>query len=80
MLVDFGHGKIILRDICSSLDHSNLNDRPVFKNDPSAERIAEYIYHEAAGKLRESVSAAVLIRAVEVYETPTSLARYEPGG
>jgi 6-pyruvoyltetrahydropterin/6-carboxytetrahydropterin synthase len=76
MLVDFGAVKKILRGICSSLDHSNLNDLPVFKNDPSAERIAEYIYNEAAKKLR--VPAAVLLRAVEVYETPTSVARYEP--
>jgi 6-pyruvoyltetrahydropterin/6-carboxytetrahydropterin synthase len=80
MLVDFGIVKKILRDVCSSLDHTNLNDMPVFKNDPSAERIAKYIYDGAAKKFQESGIAASLLRAVEVYETPASMARYEPEG
>jgi 6-pyruvoyltetrahydropterin/6-carboxytetrahydropterin synthase len=78
MLVDFGIVKGILRDICSSLDHSNLNDIPVFSQDPSAERIAKYIYDGAVKKFQESGIAAGLLRAVDVYETPASMARYEP--
>jgi 6-pyruvoyltetrahydropterin/6-carboxytetrahydropterin synthase len=56
-----------------------LNDRPLFKNDPSAERIAKFIYDESVKKMRESGLTAGLLHAVEVYETPASMARYEPG-
>lgn len=71
MLVDFGVLKGALRDVCSKLDHTNLNDMPVFKNNPSAERIAEYIY----GELKKALPG-VPLHAVDVYETPTSRARY----
>ena len=74
MLVDFGILKGALREVCSGLDHSNLNDLPCFHNNPSAERIAEYIFHELKKKLPE-----VPLAAVDVYETPTSRARYSEG-
>jgi 6-pyruvoyltetrahydropterin/6-carboxytetrahydropterin synthase len=71
MLVDFGILKGALREVCAALDHTNLNDLAEFAQNPSAERIAKYIY----GKLRERLPE-VPLWAVDVYETPTSRARY----
>jgi 6-pyruvoyltetrahydropterin/6-carboxytetrahydropterin synthase len=76
MLADFGILKKILREICASLDHSNLNDMPVFKDDPSAERIARYIFDRALEAFPGMSLDPVLLWAVDVYETPTSMARY----
>lgn len=73
MLVDFGVLKGALREVCARLDHSNLNDLPVFGNNPSAERIAKYVFDELVPLL-----PGAGISAVDVYETPTSRARYEP--
>ena len=71
MLVDFGILKKALREVCETLDHSNLNDLAVFASNPSAERIARYIFHEIKKKLPD-----VPLSIVDVYETPTSRARY----
>jgi 6-pyruvoyltetrahydropterin/6-carboxytetrahydropterin synthase len=76
MLADFGVLKKILREITGALDHTNLNDRPEFDNDPSAERIARFIYDQVRQRLPSAGIAAELLRAVDVYETPTSMARY----
>jgi 6-pyruvoyltetrahydropterin/6-carboxytetrahydropterin synthase len=72
MLLDFGELKGALRSVLESLDHSLLNDIPDFHNDPSAERIAEYIYKAIAARL-----PGAPLHAVEVFETETSMARYE---
>jgi 6-pyruvoyltetrahydropterin/6-carboxytetrahydropterin synthase len=76
MLLDFGRLKKILREVCKTLDHSNLNDHSVFGGSPSAERIAAHIFAECA-KLLEGEAA--LLDACDVYETPASMARYQPG-
>lgn len=73
MLLDFGELKGALRTVLEGLDHSLLNDKDCFLGDPSAERIAEYIFHA----LRQRLPRAPL-QAVEVFETETSMARYEP--
>jgi 6-pyruvoyltetrahydropterin/6-carboxytetrahydropterin synthase len=73
MLLDFGELKGALREVLSVLDHSLLNDLPVFEGDPSAERIAKYIFDAIAERLPGSP-----LSAVEVFETETSMARYEP--
>lgn len=73
MLCDFGDLKGRLRDVCSTLDHTSLNDVPAFASSPSAERIAHYIFDEMT-KLDPSIP----LTAVEVFETATSMARYEP--
>lgn len=72
MLLDFGELKAALREVLESLDHSLLNDMPVFEGDPSAERIAEHIFKSVAQKL-----PGAPLHAVEVFETETSMARYE---
>jgi 6-pyruvoyltetrahydropterin/6-carboxytetrahydropterin synthase len=77
MIADFGVLKKCLQEIFAGLDHSNLNDNPVFKNDPSAERIARHIYGEAEKKFPLLGLDPALLWAVDVYETPSSMARYE---
>lgn len=71
MLVDFGVLKGALREVCARLDHSNLNDLAVFADNPSAERIARFIFGEI-----KKLLPGVPLWAVDVYETPTSRARY----
>lgn len=71
MLLDFGVLKKHLREVCASLDHTNLNDLEIFQHNPSAERIAKYIFE--AIKARDP---SIPLYAVDVYETPTSRARY----
>ena len=52
MLVDFGVLKKQLREIIGTVDHTNLNDHPFFTDeDPSAERIALFLYREMHGRL-----------------------------
>jgi 6-pyruvoyltetrahydropterin/6-carboxytetrahydropterin synthase len=73
MLLDFGELKSALREVLAVLDHSLLNDMPVFEGDPSAERIAKYVYDALSERLPGSP-----LSAVEIFETDTSMARYEP--
>ena len=77
MLADFGMLKQALRDVIAGLDHTNLNDIPAFNNDPSAERIALFVFKNLEDLLsRRGVDPAAL-RAVDVFETPVNMARYE---
>jgi 6-pyruvoyltetrahydropterin/6-carboxytetrahydropterin synthase len=75
MLADFARLKEVLRRVCKTLDHSNLNDIPVFSGDPSAERIARHVFDECVRLLPPEEGA--MLYAVDVYETPASMARYE---
>ena len=75
MLVDFALLKDALRGVCKTMDHTNLNNNPLFAGDPSAERIARHIFDEIRKTL--PTRAAELISAVDVFETPTNMARYE---
>ncbi|MHB9294100.1 6-pyruvoyltetrahydropterin/6-carboxytetrahydropterin synthase [Hollandina sp. SP2] len=77
MLADFGILKTALHQVISGLDHSNLNDNPEFNNDPSAERIAAFIFRKVEALLPAFHVDPVRLWAVEVFETPTSMARYE---
>ena len=80
MLMDFSELKKSLRDVCAIMDHTNLNDKDVFDQNPSAERIALFIY----GKIVESIPALKFtgdktlshLFAVDVFETEGSRARY----
>ncbi len=80
MLLDFTRLKKALRDVCGKLDHTNLNDLEYFQNNPSAERIAMYICQELLKLLPELTQGGKnpAIRAVDVFETATSRARYIP--
>ena len=71
MLADFGKLKKALAEVLEILDHSDLNQIPFFNDDPSAERIARYIYD-----LIVRAHADMPISAVDVFETDTSMARF----
>jgi 6-pyruvoyltetrahydropterin/6-carboxytetrahydropterin synthase len=73
MLLDFGELKAALREVLELLDHGLLNEIPELGPDPSAERIAEYVFKGIASRL-----PGAPLHAVEVFETDTSMARYEP--
>ena len=84
MLLDFSKLKAALREVCKQLDHTNLNDLAVFDQNPSAERIAMYIYNGIISILKNegidlSYSAdkqEPALYCVDVFETETSRARY----
>lgn len=84
MLLDFTKLKGGLRSVCKQLDHTNLNDKDVFEQNPSAERIAMYIYDGIIAELKKEgldLSFAdgktdPVLFAVDVFETDTSRARY----
>ncbi|MBQ7613080.1 MAG: 6-carboxytetrahydropterin synthase QueD [Spirochaetaceae bacterium] len=71
MLLDFTVFKKALRQVCEQLDHRHLNEIPFFGEDPSAEKIAVYIFNG----IKEILPDCPLV-AVDVFETPTSRARY----
>jgi queuosine biosynthesis protein QueD len=74
MFIDFGILKSALKSLIDDrLDHRDLNEIEAFEDDPSAERIAAYIY----GRLHEMLPQ-VPISAVDVFETATSMARFSP--
>src|SRR5574344_132536 len=84
MLLDFTELKRVLKNVCGRMDHTNLNDMPVFCQNPSAERIAKYIYDSVIAEMKtsgtdlaymqEKKSAALY--AVDVFETDHNRARY----
>jgi len=84
MLLDFTKLKGALRTVCKTLDHTNLNDFEIFNQNPSAERIAMYIFNQIIVKMKENnidlsskkSSESAVLYAVDVFETETSRARY----
>jgi len=77
MLVDFSLLKTALREAIAPLDHSNLNDMEIFLNDPSAERIARFVFEKAKEKLNLLGVESTMLYAVDVFENINSMARYE---
>ncbi len=82
MLLDFTELKKALKAVCEKLDHTNLNDIDFFDQNPSAERIAVYIYNgivEQIPDLKKSDDAKKThLWAVDVFETDNNRARYLP--
>jgi len=84
MLVDFAFLKAALNAVINSIDHTNLNDIEEFHQNPSAERIAMYIYNRLMDSLEyrgvdfSVKSPGARIVAVDVFETDRSRARYIP--
>ena len=76
MLADFSLLKKALKEVLTPLDHANLNDLEVFQNDPSAERIAHYVFEEARKCLPELGIDGALLQMVDVFENSRSMARY----
>jgi len=74
MLFDFGDLKKGLKRVLSQLDHSLLNDHDEFKTgDPSAEKIARFIFNEMKSELPDCP-----LSKVEVFETEKNVAAYIP--
>lgn len=86
MLLDFTKLKSAVRLVCKNLDHTNLNDFDYFEQNPSAERIAKYIYEQIIQLLlTEGIDISyknqtedAFLYAIDVFETETSRARYIP--
>ncbi|MCL2832743.1 MAG: 6-carboxytetrahydropterin synthase QueD [Treponema sp.] len=75
MAADFSLLKKALKEAVDLLDHTNMNDNDVFKNDPSAERIARFIFEQVTDRLPQ-LGINIKPSAVDVFETSTSMARY----
>lgn len=84
MLLDFSKLKTALREVCKQLDHTNLNDFDFFEQNPSAERIAVYIYNGVVDLLKkEGIDLSYsrdktepALYCIDVFETDTSRARF----
>lgn len=89
MLLDFAVLKAALRDTLKKLDHTNLNDMECFGQNPSAEKIARFIYDEVLAQLGQKgcdlaydkekcggENGRAFLWAVDVFETDTSRARF----
>ncbi len=84
MLLDFSQLKKSLKKVLAGLDHTNLNDIAYFEQNPSAERIALYIYNNLLRILSEEgldaewkeAKKSAYLYAVDVFETDRSRATY----
>lgn len=84
MLLDFSKLKDALRSVCKKIDHTNLNGLSVFKDNPSAERIAMYIYDGIIAELKsqnidlsyKDGKKEAYLFSIDVFETDTSRATY----
>ena len=84
MLLDFTQLKSALKQVCKKLDHTNLNDMEIFKQNPSAERIAMFIFDSIIKIMQENgINLAFFegkedawLYAVDVFETDRNRARY----
>ncbi|MGN0725929.1 MAG: 6-carboxytetrahydropterin synthase QueD [Treponema sp.] len=84
MLLDFTQLKSALKQVCKKLDHTNLNDMEIFEQNPSAERIAMFIFDSIIKIMQENgINLAFFegnedawLYAVDVFETDRNRARY----
>jgi 6-pyruvoyltetrahydropterin/6-carboxytetrahydropterin synthase len=74
MVVDYLDLDPVKRFIDETVDHRHLND--VVLGEPTAERLAWWLYESLTGTLPTAVGERVV--AVRVYETPTTWAEYRP--
>lgn len=86
MLLDFSQLKSALKAVLKKIDHRNLNDFEIFKQNPSAERIAKYIFFETLNELDEmkldyrfdeNNPEKPHLFAVDVFETDRNRARFQ---
>lgn len=84
LLFDFSLLKKITKAVLEKLDHKNLNDIAFFEENPSAERIAKYIFDNIILLASENnfdltykaEKKDAFLSAVDVFETKTSRARF----
>ena len=77
MLMDFGQLKSVCDEIIGQLDHTDLNQHPVFAHsNPSSENLARYIFTQVAERLKRR---GVGVSTVTVWESDTSQVAYTEG-
>lgn len=74
-VVDYHELRPLADHLRATLDHRHLND--VIPGQPSAERIAWWLYEWCKGHLPDEVARRLV--AVRVSETPRTWAEYRPG-
>ena len=76
MVIDFADLKAILEQVVGRFDHAVINDHPPFdgERNTTAEELARNVYEEVATRLPSGRA----VRRVEVWETETSCAIFEP--
>ena len=75
MVIDFADLKAIVMRVLGPFDHAVLNDVPPFdQRNTTAELVAEHVFREVD---RELPAGRAVVR-VEVWETDTSCAIFEP--
>ena len=78
MLIDFAVLKRVLKSVLDELDHADLNTITFFaENEPSAERISEYIFKKLKPLLPDCEEKKCALFRVEVFETDINMAVYE---
>ncbi|MDH5325016.1 MAG: 6-carboxytetrahydropterin synthase QueD [Gammaproteobacteria bacterium] len=76
MGIDFKKIKQTTWQVTDELDHQYLNELPAFTHiNPTAERIAEYIFKEVSERLNTDV---IKVKAITLWETERACVRYEP--
>jgi 6-pyruvoyltetrahydropterin/6-carboxytetrahydropterin synthase len=71
---DFRSLKSLIQEVIKVLDHSVLNELPVFKGmNPTAEAIAKWCYEEIASRIEDNTASVV---RVEVWESLQNCATY----
>lgn len=74
LVIDFGILKQKLDKVLKSLDHTYLNDLPLFLGtEPSSEMIAKYIFDRMKTELK---GHSVTLKRVAAWESETSSATY----
>lgn len=78
VVFDFKDLKRAVRDILDNLDHRHLNEVPPFdKLTPTAENLANHIFHELPRRLAGASGVApVNVTRVDVWESPTARISY----
>ena len=78
MVIDFADLKRVMEEVCGPFDHHFLNEVPPFdERNTTAELLAEHVCREAARRLDDG---RVQVVRVEVWESDSACASYEPGG
>ncbi len=79
MVIDFKVAKKMLKEVLDELDHKYLNEMAEFaeNDDPTAERLAKYIFDGIAAKLAEyKTENEVTLQAVSLWESKRALCTY----
>ena len=79
LLCDFHTVESCVNAIVADFNNTNLNDHAAFReNNPSAERVAEYIASELHQQLAPTLAPHARVSAVSVTESPGCVATYRP--